>query len=462
MKVIVEVGANDGVLQDKTARLIEQGWKALLIEPCSFYYDKLVDKHINNDNVLCHNVAISSVEQERDMFYVHPEDIKDKQLPAWVGLLGSFDIEHIRKHVFDKSIRIIKETVKCVPLNKSLQDNGIISIDLLVLDVEGAELDILRSLDFKTYNPRVIDAEIKHLSETDKKQLIGLLNDNGYSVVPMVDTFGNATVLACKRQQHTSHKTSGRKAVATFADKRFLSGLEVMVHSLLKHTLLDTKAWELVVLSNELTEDDLTTVKKMWQSLVVKRFETSKYDMINVRLKKELSGANGSYNKFELFGLDEFDRVVALDSDLLFLQDASELFDSKASIAAVKELLIDQYNSGVMVIGSDFLGWDVVAGLIEMTEIMGPKEHADQDTISAYFWNDFSELSINLNFLKIYYNYPFLQKYPFPAHIKVLHYIIHKPWLNNNSINEIEVGTQGLDGLWHNAYNEMKLMYSGK
>lgn len=460
MKTFVEVGANDGSEQSKTAELIKKGWKALLIEPCSYYYDKLVDRYADNDQVLCHNVAIASQECDKEMFYIHPDEIVAKGLPAWAGLLGSFSLEHIRKHIFDPNIQIVKETVRCISLNDSLKTNDIKDIDLLSVDAEGADYDVIQTIDLDTYKPRYIEIEIKHLSRSDLKALKGLLSAKDYAVASLTDIFGNSSFFCHKPLTRQDRPLSGRKAVAVFADKRFLPGLQVMVHSLLKHTELDTTAWELVVLSNDLEDNDLDKVRCMWSNTKIRKFDAAKYAGINQNLKEKMPGANGSYHKFELFGMDEYDKVVALDADLLFLQDVSELFESDASIAAVKEMLIDQFNTGVMVIGKDNLGSHVVDALIEATEILGPREHADQDTISAYFYQEMTELPVVFNFLKTYYNYPFLHKFKFPPHIRVLHFIIHKPWLWDGGMNEIEIGTEQLNQMWVDEFNDFNACHS--
>ena len=202
--------------------------------------------------------------------------------------------------------------------------------------------------------------------------------------------------------------------------------------------------------------NDLNVAKSIYPNIKIRNFDESKYNKINENLKNKIPSANGSYSKFEVFSLSEYDGIVFLDSDILVLRDLEYLFHLDCDFGACRELLIDQFNSGVMVINKRFLIPDYIDKLIYVTERGGPKEHADQDVINDFFRPFITEIPIYYNFLKTYYNYPFLQKYPMPEHIKTLHYIINKPWIQKTGMRQIEIATEELDKLWWNVYNSIK------
>lgn len=249
-----------------------------------------------------------------------------------------------------------------------------------------------------------------------------------------------------------------KKCICTICDKKFIPGFEVMLKSLLDSNpvISEKKEWDIIVLTNDLQEGDLYRAKALYNDISLQRIDTKKYEEINETLNKTIPEANGSYLKFEVFSLEEYDRVLFLDSDLLILQDISELLEMDCDFGACRDLLIEQFNSGVMSIGKKYLGEDKVNDLIELTKTQGPGEHADQDILNLYF-KDYFEIPIYFNFLKTYYNYPFLHKFPIPQHFKILHYIIHKPWIPSQNMREIEIGSEGLNKLWWDCYNKLNI-----
>jgi hypothetical protein len=69
-------------------------------------------------------------------------------------------------------------TVQARTLDSILKEAKVKTIDLLSIDVEGAELEVLLGTDLKKYRPRLILLEDKHLYLTKHRYL----NKNGYSL----------------------------------------------------------------------------------------------------------------------------------------------------------------------------------------------------------------------------------------------------------------------------------------
>lgn len=57
---LVDIGANDGSTFSNTARLIEMGWSAVMIEPHALAHEKCTLTYAGNPNVKCHNLAIGT------------------------------------------------------------------------------------------------------------------------------------------------------------------------------------------------------------------------------------------------------------------------------------------------------------------------------------------------------------------------------------------------------------------
>ena len=146
--VFIDVGAADGVTFSNTYYFERQGWTGVCFEPNPENYQlaKLVRKNVEP-------TAISSQTGTAD-FYIDPSS------PDWSGLEkpDAVDIEKIK--------------VKTKTLSQALSDHTIKHIDLLSIDTEGTELDVLKSLDFAKYKPKVVVVEF--LSKEEKNQSLSL------------------------------------------------------------------------------------------------------------------------------------------------------------------------------------------------------------------------------------------------------------------------------------------------
>jgi FkbM family methyltransferase len=67
--------------------------------------------------------------------------------------------------------------VKCHTLNELFDGHGLRHVDYLSIDVEGSELEILRSIDFSKVSINIIGVESNHYD----RRIFDLLSKNGYS-----------------------------------------------------------------------------------------------------------------------------------------------------------------------------------------------------------------------------------------------------------------------------------------
>jgi lipopolysaccharide biosynthesis glycosyltransferase len=230
-------------------------------------------------------------------------------------------------------------------------------------------------------------------------------------------------------------------------NKEYLIGLEVLLKSLVDNNpRVITEKIPFLIISNELKQSDLLFAASIYPTLILKGFDPSKYAEID-ELKK-IQRAHGDYTKYEVFSL-EADKIIFFDSDLVILGNIDHLIDCKEDFAAVRDLYIDQYNTGVMVIGKKYLNSGVTNNLIELTKIYGITEHLDQDIIN-YYITDFTEISLSYNFLKIYHKQLFINS-GLPKHVKILHYVVKKPWQQREPVL-LEQGTLWLERYWFDYY----------
>lgn len=238
----------------------------------------------------------------------------------------------------------------------------------------------------------------------------------------------------------------------TVCNKEYLIGLEVMLKSLVDNNpRIVEENIPFCIISNDLTDDILSTSKKIYENIFLKRYDTTKYNQIE-EIKKEQKGF-GDYTKYEIFSIDNTDKIIFLDSDLVILGNIDYLIDFKESFGAVRELYIDQYNTGVMVIGKEFLNEKVTNDLIHLTTIYGITEHFDQDIIDFYFSDIITPISIEYNYLKTYSKQIF-QNTGLPKYIKILHFIAKKPW-QQKPLVLLEEGTLWTERYWYEYYSKI-------
>src|ERR1700680_1122118 len=137
--VFVEVGANDPILLSQTHHLERVGWDGILIEPLRECAERLRSTR----RARVYELAAGA-----------PED-EGRELPLLVaGALSTLNpsiVENVRH-----------QEVRRVPvrtLDSLLAEAGIDRVDFLSVDVEGAELAVLRGFSIPRYRPRLILVE---------------------------------------------------------------------------------------------------------------------------------------------------------------------------------------------------------------------------------------------------------------------------------------------------------------
>lgn len=161
----VEVGCADPYLYSMSMLFREQGWRCIGIEPNPVFVQKHLDlgHEIYPYAVTESHVGISDFDlvmiEHGPFTYESFSSLKVKD--SYIEKQGMPDIEVIQ--------------VNCKPLDLILQEAGVESIDLLVIDTEGWEIEVMRGFSADKYKPKVIVLENwVHESEyTDYMKSIG-------------------------------------------------------------------------------------------------------------------------------------------------------------------------------------------------------------------------------------------------------------------------------------------------
>ena len=169
----VEVGAHHPYRFSNTYLFYKRGWKGLCIDanPESMSYFK---KFRPRD--LCVEVGVSDQDGDLD-YYV----FNDKALNTFSSEKSDFILKNT-SYKLQKKIKIPVRSLNSI-LNDYLPEN--IKIDFLTLDIEGFDLKVLQSLDWKKFNPLFVVLE-DHIFDFEKPELSPthrLMTSKGYLLV---------------------------------------------------------------------------------------------------------------------------------------------------------------------------------------------------------------------------------------------------------------------------------------
>lgn len=176
---VIDAGANIGLVSHFLRRYLnEPGDRIMAIEPCSYHFEALTRNiHANGwDNVQAFRYALAAEDGEADL-YLYPRNLMMHSI--------------VHQHEDNDGI----ERVRAISLPTFMAENSIDRVDLLKLDVEGAEWRILSSQGFADICSR-IDCIVMELHELmpynaeARPSLITHMIDLGYraQIIPAQST----------------------------------------------------------------------------------------------------------------------------------------------------------------------------------------------------------------------------------------------------------------------------------
>jgi len=158
----VEVGANDPQHGSQTWLLERNGWRGVLIEPQSCFFDRLVRERPGSR---VYQAACSSPER-RGTGTLHIAN-----LPGFSTL---------EKHPDAHGVAYVStESARILTLDELLEAEGNPVVDFISIDVEGHELQVLRGLTLERHRPKLLLIE-DPVRDLDKHRY---LRAHGYRLV---------------------------------------------------------------------------------------------------------------------------------------------------------------------------------------------------------------------------------------------------------------------------------------
>lgn len=178
---VVQIGANDGLAGDPLAEAFRKTrWSGLLVEPVPHLYEMLVSRYRDRQGIRIERAAVSAYDGEAPLYRLRTEPGKS---PEWFDQLATLDRDVLLKHrssIPEIDSLLVEERVPAVRLDTLLARHEISRIDLLVIDTEGHDFEVLRTLDFARFRPTLVMFEHQHLTEGDKQAAYALLETAGY------------------------------------------------------------------------------------------------------------------------------------------------------------------------------------------------------------------------------------------------------------------------------------------
>ncbi|MCL1946968.1 MAG: FkbM family methyltransferase [Chitinivibrionia bacterium] len=168
----IDIGANDGKYISNTYIFEKLGWGGACIEPLPDVFEKLR----KNRSCDCFNVAISDVSGESIEF------IRAKGVEVLSGLSSQMTEAHKERIRREKGEieKIYVKTLTFDDLMSNYPDTK--HIDFMSIDVEGAEMSVLKTIDFKKYSFGFITLENNEEIKRNSTRLITFMQKRGYKV----------------------------------------------------------------------------------------------------------------------------------------------------------------------------------------------------------------------------------------------------------------------------------------
>src|ERR1700736_5857870 len=155
----VDVGANDGLSNSNTAALDQMGWRGILVEAGPNLADICRQARPGSTVVAC--PAADPTQRGSASAFPRVSPGHDKT----TGLSTLVDSPALQRKAMQIGARIATITVPVRSLDDILEKHDAPSaFELLSVDVEGAELEVLRSCDLTRWRPRIIIAEDNSVS----------------------------------------------------------------------------------------------------------------------------------------------------------------------------------------------------------------------------------------------------------------------------------------------------------
>jgi len=168
----IQIGANDGVRSDFLNKYIKKyHWRGVLVEPLADELEKCRKEYAGCGGLEFENVAIAEKAGEREMYVIPEQTVSSAFAPVWRSISNAVAEGRTKRVV-----------VPCITFMDLCEKYDIAKLDVLVIDTEGYDYHILKTIDFGRIKPTVIVYEYKdkHSKVPYAQECLELLAVRGY------------------------------------------------------------------------------------------------------------------------------------------------------------------------------------------------------------------------------------------------------------------------------------------
>jgi len=171
----LDIGCYHPTRHNNTYELYKKGWSGINIDlnPLTIeLFDFMRPKDVNI------NIGISDKDAEKELYFIDELDTQNT--------IDKNQLEFLKKHHNINQDQIIVKKIQTKNLETILNEYQFYNIDFMNLDIEGHELQVLKTLDFKKIKIKYLCIEmIEHNEESilNVKNMKDLLKENNFKLI---------------------------------------------------------------------------------------------------------------------------------------------------------------------------------------------------------------------------------------------------------------------------------------
>ncbi|HEX7796106.1 MAG TPA: FkbM family methyltransferase [Vicinamibacterales bacterium] len=174
----VQIGANDGLRDDDLrSHILAFQMEGILVEPQPGAFTRLAANYSGQPGLRFENAAITKDSGSATLF-----GFSDRDRFTNLDVFSSFDYQYVRRirDEFRVTSPIEGFQVPALSLADLLTKHGVSRLDVLVIDTEGYDFEIIKTIDFGTIAPPIIQFEHINLSPAERLECNRMLAAEGY------------------------------------------------------------------------------------------------------------------------------------------------------------------------------------------------------------------------------------------------------------------------------------------